>query len=406
MLTPGATRGCTARPPRPGSRAGATGGETDRRHPRVRLRAGMTCRSPWASSRCFGGATTGPGSIRLHVDARGRQVRERRLRVGRRTDHRGGMPPAGPRPAWRNRSGARNWCHWRQDDVRGPRHRDRRQDWAAAVFLSPNVAGAGCAATWTIVKPKTPTRPRASMAMWIRRTGIPPLVVETAGQRGGIFPRNRPPIARRRHRLPSPTGPAYSPVVSERTSNSRPVPTTAYPCLLLTAYWILLAHSSPASAATASLTSIPLCRLNSMSRLNTSATSSAMAARAAGRGTRSRTPPRSASGTAPAAPRPRRPGPWRGSWACGTAPSWRAAAKAPAASFNAPTVVVASAMRFHFRRSPGRVALDRLPRRGRRPKRRASITGGRELSTRNGGRGRAHRPENLRRLRHFLTPRW
>src|SRR6476469_397834 len=61
-----------------------------------------------------------------------------------------------------------------------------------AFFLSPNVVGADCAATWTIVKPKTPTRPRASVAIWIRRTGIPPLVVETAGQRGRIFPPEAP----------------------------------------------------------------------------------------------------------------------------------------------------------------------------------------------------------------------
>ena len=115
--------------------------------------------------------------------------------------------------------------------------------------------------------------------------------------------------------------------------------------------------------ATASLTSIPLCRLNSMSRLNTSASSSATAARVAG----SR---QAASGLVPGQPAerlqqlPDLAGQGHGEVLGGVERlPRRAAAKAPAAGLERPDggrrvghLCVRS------RRSPGRVALTVFPR--------------------------------------------
>ena len=53
-------------------------------------------------------------------------------------------------------------------------------------------AGAGWAAVWASVTPRTPTSPRASMAMWMRRTGHPLPEVRDRDQRSATTP--DPPI--------------------------------------------------------------------------------------------------------------------------------------------------------------------------------------------------------------------
>src|SRR5262249_38885571 len=58
--------------------------------------------------------------------------------------------------------------------------------WDGKTTGSAPEAGAGCAATWTSVTPGNPTRPRASLAMWIRRTAIPPFP-GVRGQKSGVI---------------------------------------------------------------------------------------------------------------------------------------------------------------------------------------------------------------------------